>query len=134
MAMPVKKKGLQMADEVTEPIALQVNASESDLRAKLDEIRGYEGVIGYILRNSHTASIDLKDPARIIDYAMLSSSAIDASEEFSDLFNVGEVKSILVEGKNVKMLSIIIDENRISIFMDKDADCETIRKTLYPQE
>jgi predicted regulator of Ras-like GTPase activity (Roadblock/LC7/MglB family) len=132
--MPVKKKGLQMADEVTEPIALQVNASESDLRAKLDEIRGYEGVIGYILRNSHTASIDLKDPARIIDYAMLSSSAIDASEEFSDLFNVGEVKSIVVEGKNVKMLSIIIDENRISIFMDKDADCETIRKTLYPQE
>lgn len=122
-----------MADEVTEPIALQVNASESDLRARLDEIRSYEGVIGYILRNSHTASIDLKDPTKIIDYAMLSSSAIDASEGFSDLFNVGDVKSIVVEGKNVRMLSIIIDENRISIFMDKDADCETIRKTFYPQ-
>lgn len=131
--MPVKKKGVQMADEVSEPIAVQVNVSESDLRARLDEIRGYEGVIGYILRNSHTASIDLKDPARIIDYAMLSSSAIDASEEFSDLFDVGDVKSIVVEGKNVRMLSLIIDENRISIFMDKDADCETIRKTLYTQ-
>jgi len=131
--MPAKKKDLQMADEVSEPIALQVNVSESDLRARLDEIRGYEGVIGYILRNSHTASIDLKDPARIIDYAMLSSSAIAASEEFSDLFNVGDVKSIVVEGKNVRMLSIIIDENRISIFMDKDADCEIIRKTFYTQ-
>ena len=55
--MPGKKKGVQLGDQVTEHIAVQVNASEKDLREKLDEIRGHEGVIGYILRNSHTASI-----------------------------------------------------------------------------
>ena len=129
--MPGKKKGVQLGDQVTEHIAVQVNASEKDLREKLDEIRGHEGVIGYILRNSHTASIDVKDPTRIIDYAILSSSAIDASDELSDLFGVGDIKSVVVEGKNVKMLSMTIDENRISIFTDKSVDLEAIRKTLY---
>lgn len=129
--MPGKKKGVQLGDQVTEHIAVQVNASEKDLREKLDEIRGHEGVIGYILRNSHTASIDVKDPTRIIDYAILSSSAIDASDELSDLFDVGGIKSVVVEGKNVKMLSMTIDENRISIFTDKSVDLEAIRKTLY---
>ena len=120
-----------MADEVNEQVPVQVNASENDLRARLGEIRGYNGVIGYILRNSHTASIDVKDPTRIIDYAILSASAMDISEELSDLFDVGDIKNVVVEGKNVKMLSVTIDGNRISIFMDKNIDCETIRKALY---
>jgi predicted regulator of Ras-like GTPase activity (Roadblock/LC7/MglB family) len=129
--MPGKKKGVQIGDQVTEHVAVQVDASEKDLRVKLDEIRGREGVIGYILRNTHSASIDVKDPTRIIDYAILSSSAIDASDELSDLFDVGDIKSVVVEGKNVKMLSMTIDENRISIFTDKSVDLEVIRKTLY---
>jgi predicted regulator of Ras-like GTPase activity (Roadblock/LC7/MglB family) len=129
--MTGKKKGVQLGDQDTEDIAVQVNASEKDLREKLDEIRGHEGVIGYILRNTHTASIDVKDPTRIIDYAILSSSAIDASDELSDLFDVGDIKSVVVEGKNIKMLSMAIDENRISIFTDKSVDLEAIRKTLY---
>ena len=116
--------------EVTEHVALHLNASESDLRAKLEEIKGREGIIGYILRNSHSASIDLKDPAKIIDYAILSSSTIDASEELRELFNFGDIKSIVVEGKNAKMLSVIIDENKISIFMEKNVDTETLKNTL----
>jgi len=128
--MTKKKKETGLTSEVTEPIALHLTVSESDLRAKLEGIKGHEGVIGYILRNSHSASIDLKDPAKIIDYAVLSSSAIDASEEIVDQFNVGDIKSIVVEGKNAKMLSMIIDENRISIFMEKSVDVETLKNAL----
>jgi len=128
--MTKKKKETGLTSEVTEPIALHLTLSETDLRARLEEIKGREGVIGYILRNSHSASIDLKDPARIIDYAILSSSALDTSEEISELFNLGDIKSIVVEGKNVKTLSMIIDENRISIFMDKNVDCENLRNAL----
>jgi predicted regulator of Ras-like GTPase activity (Roadblock/LC7/MglB family) len=128
--MTKKKKETDLTNEVTQHIALHSNALESDLRAKLEEIKGREGVIGYILRNSHSASIDLKDPAKIIDYAIISSSTIDAAEELSDEFNVGEIKSIVVEGKNAKMLSLIIDENRISIFMEKNVDAATLRNAL----
>lgn len=128
------KKKIELTNEVTEPITLDLATSENDLRAKLKEIGGHEGVIGYILRNSHTATIDLRDPARIIDYAILSSSAIDTGKELSDLFNIGNIKSIIVEGKKTKILTMIINENRISIFMEKNADSEILRKILCEKE
>jgi predicted regulator of Ras-like GTPase activity (Roadblock/LC7/MglB family) len=102
-----------------------------NLRANLEEIKTYDGVIGYILRNSTSAAIDLKDPTKIIDYAILSSSALDASEKLCELFHLGEVKNITVEGGEVKAVSLIVDENRISIFMEKDADCEKVLRKLH---
>jgi predicted regulator of Ras-like GTPase activity (Roadblock/LC7/MglB family) len=102
----------------------------NNLRANLEEIKAYDGVVGYILRNSTSAAIDLKDPTKLIDYAIISSSALDASEELSKLFDLGAVKDIVVEGKGVKVLSLIVGENRISIFLEKDADCEKILKKL----
>lgn len=119
-----------MIGQVTEPIAIDLTVSVDDLRAKLEEIQKQDGVIGYILRNTSSASIDLKDPAKLIDYALLSSSALDASEELSELFALGNVRSVLVEGKNIKMLSLIVDGNRISVFMEKNVDSEVLRKTL----
>jgi predicted regulator of Ras-like GTPase activity (Roadblock/LC7/MglB family) len=128
--MTKKKRGIQMVGQVTEPIAIDLTVSVDDLRAKLEEIQKQDGVIGYILRNTSSASIDLKDPAKLIDYALLSSSALDASEELSELFALGNVRSVLVEGKNIKMLSLIVDGNRISVFMEKNVDSEVLRKTL----
>jgi predicted regulator of Ras-like GTPase activity (Roadblock/LC7/MglB family) len=130
MAITRKKRATHMADNVTEPITVEATVSEDNLRAKLEEIKSGEGVIGYILRNTHSATIDLKDPTKLIDYAILSSSAIDASEELSGLFDLGNISSIVVEGKSIKMLSLTVDENKISIFVEKNVDCEALRKTL----
>jgi predicted regulator of Ras-like GTPase activity (Roadblock/LC7/MglB family) len=44
---------------------------------------------------------------------------------------LGEVKEILVEGKNVKVLSLAVGENKVSIFLEKDADCEKILRKLH---
>jgi predicted regulator of Ras-like GTPase activity (Roadblock/LC7/MglB family) len=126
----VKKKSVQETATVIEPIALEETAPMNNLKTSLEEIKNYDGVVGYILRNSTSASIDLKDPTKIIDYAILSSSAIDGSQELSELFDLGSVRSITVEGKNVKMLSMVIDENKITIFVEKNADSEKILKRL----
>jgi predicted regulator of Ras-like GTPase activity (Roadblock/LC7/MglB family) len=128
--MTKKKKETQMVGQVTEPIVLEATMSVNDLKARLEELKNRDEVIGYILRNTTSASIDLKDPAKIIDFAVLSSSAIDASKELSEIFDLGNVNSTVVEGRNVKMLSLTIDENRISIFMEKNVDCEALRNTL----
>ena len=96
----------------------------------MEEVKEYDGTIGYILRNSTSASIDLRDPTRIIDYATLSSSAYDASEDFSDLFDLGNVDSIIVEGKNTKMLSLTIKGNRISVFMERDSNHDKVLKKI----
>ena len=125
-----KKKSAQEVAAVTEPIAVEA-ISESNLRGSLEEIKAYEGAIGYILRNSSSAAIDLKDPTKIIDYAVLSSSALDASEELSELFNLGKVKEIVIEGKSIKVLSFAVGENKISVFMEKNADCEKVLKKLH---
>jgi len=129
MHMVKKKKSAQNVATVAEPVAVGATPVD-DLRACLEEIKAYKGVIGYILRSSASATIDLKDPTKLIDYAVLSSSALDASEEFSELFKLGKIKNIIVEGKNVKKLSLTIDEKRISVFMEKNADCEKILKRL----
>jgi len=128
--MVKKKRTFEDVASVAEPVAVAEAPSVSNLRTNLEEIKAYEGVIGYILRNSTSASIELKDPTKVIDYAILSSSALDASEELSELFSLGEVKDIIVEGKNVKVLSLTVEENKISIFMDKDVDCEKILRKL----
>lgn len=127
--MVKKKKSVQETATMDEAVTIDAT-SVNDLRECLKEIKSYNGVIGYILRNSNSAAIDLKDPTKLIDYAILSSSALDASEEFSELFNLGKTKSIVVEGKDVKKLSLTVDKNRVSIFVEKNADCEKILKRL----
>lgn len=128
--MARKKKTVQEIATVTEPLTVE-ESHVNNLRAKLEEIKTYEGVIGYILRNSTSAAIDLKDPTKLIDYAILSSSALDAGEVLSEDFNLGDVKSIIVDGKDVKMLSLTVSDNRISVFMDKEANCEKVLRKLH---
>ena len=129
--MNKRKKTLQeTVSEVAEPVAVEETAPSNNLHTNLDEIKTYEGVIGYIMRNTTSAAIDLKDPTRIIDYAILSSSALDALKDLTELFDLGDAKSIIVEGKDVKMLSVVADENRTSVFMEKNADCASILRKL----
>ncbi|MEM2102426.1 MAG: roadblock/LC7 domain-containing protein [Candidatus Bathyarchaeia archaeon] len=108
---------------VKEPPAPTINTVLSELKSK-------EGIIGYILRNTRSATIDLNDPTKIIDYAVLSSSAIDTGDELSQTFDLGEIKHVIVEGKTAKLLSVTIGENNISVFMDKSVDHNQIYKTL----
>lgn len=129
MGKKKKNKSVQETAAATEPVAVE-EAVENNLRESLEEIKTYDGVIGYILRNSTSAAIDLKDPTKIIDYAILSSSALDASEVLSENFDLGNVKNIIVEGNDAKVLSLTVDENKISVFMDREADCEKVLKKI----
>ena len=86
--------------------------------------------LGYILQNTTSASIDLKDPARIIDYAILSSTTFDSTEELLKLFNLEEAKDIIIKGKNLKMVSLTIEKNRISIFLENGSDTEKVLKKV----
>lgn len=127
--MGKKKKTVQKVAAATEPLAVEESCVNSS-RASLEEIETYDGVIGYILRNSASATIDIKDPTKIIDYAILSSSALDAGEVLSENFDLGTVKSIIVEGKDAKVISLTVNENKISVFMNKEANCEKVLRKL----
>jgi len=103
-----------------------------DLSNKLAEIRKDNGVIGYILRSTTSATIDLKEPEKIVEYAIFSSQALDSSQEISDLYELGDVKNVIIEGKERKALCMDIYGNKISIFMEKTADHADILKRISP--
>jgi predicted regulator of Ras-like GTPase activity (Roadblock/LC7/MglB family) len=97
------------------------NSVFTNLAAGLAEIRKLKGVIGYILRSDTSAIIDLTGQEKIIEYAVLSSQISESSIEMAIQFNMTDLESVLVEGKNVKVLYMSVAENRISIFMEKTA-------------
>jgi predicted regulator of Ras-like GTPase activity (Roadblock/LC7/MglB family) len=101
-----------------------------ELQKKLQDIKDQEGIIGYILRNKKSASIDLKDPRRIIDYAILSSTAFDASQEMTESLQMGEPKKIVLEGEETKILSMNVNNYRLSIFMEKSVNHNKLYKNL----
>ena len=100
------------------------------LQEKLQEIKNQEGIIGYILRNSQSASIDLKDPTKIIEYAVLSSTAFDVGHNMTEALQMGEVDTIVVESEETKVLSMNINNHRLSLFMEKSVDHNKLCKNL----
>ena len=102
----------------------------NELQERLKNIKIRQGIIGYILRTSRSASIDLKDPTKIIDYAVLSSTTLDAAADLSETFELGEIQNILLEGKDAKILLLKVEDQRLSIFMDRNVDHEKIFRDL----
>lgn len=100
------------------------------LHLKLQNIKTEKEIIGYIIRDAKSASVDIKDPTKIIDYALLASTLHDSGESMISAFELGKVNNIVVEGKDVKVLTLTIDDNRISIFMNKNVNHNTIYKDL----
>jgi predicted regulator of Ras-like GTPase activity (Roadblock/LC7/MglB family) len=134
----VKKKQSQetataiMVDEDEISATPEEDQTFQDLSDQLARIRKDKQVIGYIIRNTTSATIDLNEPEKIVEYAIFSSQVLDSSQEISSLFELGDVSSVLIEGKESKALCMNIEGNKISIFMEKDADDASILKQISP--
>ena len=132
MPMP-KKKPVQVQAEEEQvdwaPRIEQPNGS-LNLRAVVDKIKVRDGVIGYIIRGPTSASVDVKDPSKIIDYAALSAEAMESGETVSETLDTGRINNIVLEGKNVKMLLLKKGEQEITVFMEKSVDHNTVLKEL----
>ena len=120
----VKKK--RILSETTTAIVVEDETEEAqgfaDLQATLQEILQNDSILGYIIKDDAKATIDLRDPTKIMEYAMLSSQAFESAEELSTLFNLGDIETILIEGKNAKVLCIDLGEKSVRLFMEKSAD------------
>ena len=97
---------------------------------KLQEIKDQEGIMGYILRGSKSASIDLKDPTKIIEYAVLSSTAYDVSKKLTETLQTGELDNLVVESEDTKFLSTSVNDHQVTIFMKKNVDHSKLFKNL----
>jgi len=101
-------------------LAKDVKMEKNDsLQEKLQDIKNQEGIIGYIIRGTETAAIDIKDPTKIIEYASLSSAAFEVSNDIAKNMETGEVYDLVVETENTKVLCMIVNNHRVSVFMEK---------------
>ncbi len=134
----IPKIALELGSREAEPTDVKVKKETMEteekagerIRKNADGIMQNKGVIGYILRNSVTANIDLKDPTKIIDYAVLSSSTLEAGDQISEIFNLGNIKHILIEGEDAKLISFAIEDNKVTAFMKKDVDHKRVYRDL----
>lgn len=130
--MPPRKKyqPVEVEEQVDWAPKVEEKKVIADLRQTLEDIKRKDGIIGYIIRGTTSASVDIKDPSKIIDYAALSAEAMELVETLSSTFGLGKVCNIVLEGKTLKVLSLTKDEQQLSIFMDKSVDHEAIRREI----
>jgi predicted regulator of Ras-like GTPase activity (Roadblock/LC7/MglB family) len=101
-----------------------------NLSVNLAQIRKLKGVMGYILRSNSSAIIDLEDSENVIPYAMFCSQTLESCQEIARLFSMGEAESMIVEGRNVKVLCMKLGENKINVFMENSAAHASIIEKL----
>jgi predicted regulator of Ras-like GTPase activity (Roadblock/LC7/MglB family) len=132
--MPMPKKKVVQIEAEDEQVdwapKMEEPASPASLRVSLDRIKSRAGIIGYIVRGPTSASVDIKDPSKIIDYAALSAEAMESSESLVETFELGKISNIILEGKNVKMMLLMKGEQELTIFMEKSVDHNAVYREL----
>jgi predicted regulator of Ras-like GTPase activity (Roadblock/LC7/MglB family) len=74
--------------------------------------------------------LDLDELDKISQYAALAYQLNESGLEIAKQLNFAEVESVLVEGGNQKVLFMRIGENKVSVFMEKNANHSSIIKRI----
>jgi len=133
-----KKQSIQKTEPpviVENELSIPVIEEDSlfkSLNNNLKNLKNLKGIMGYIIRNAASATIDLKQSEKLVEYAIFTSQVMDSSKELAELFDLGDLVTILIEGEELKVLIMIIKENTINIFMDKSVDHINIAKKVSP--
>lgn len=136
--MANKKQSIQKTEPpviVENELSIPVIEEDSlfkSLNNNLQNLKNLKGIMGYIIRNADSATIDLKEPEKLVEYAIFTSQVMDSSKELAELFDLGDLATILIEGEELKVLIMIIKENKINIFMKKSVDHINIGKKVSP--
>ena len=130
--MSVKKKIQQIETSAQVDLAPKIEIKDqlADFSTTLEEIKAKNGVIGYILRTHNSATVALKDPGKIIDYAALSTAMLESAENLSEAFALGKIYNAVVVGSKLKVLLLTIGEHTVSVFMEKNVNHASICKEL----
>lgn len=114
--------------EIVVPAGLNTNLN-SQLKAALEDICRFEGVNGYILKDTSIANINL-EKTQINHFALLASHTSACFNELGTLFSLGNFKSTIVECERKNFLCIQNGEITVNILMDKNADIAKIQRII----
>ena len=92
------------------------------LHSILKEIREKNEILGFILKGSAYAAIDLDSNEDLAKFAILVSQLANFSKQVLNLHEENSVRSVVLEGKELKVLCLNIRGNEIGITMKKSKD------------
>ena len=93
-----------------------------NLHSILKEIREKNEILGFILKGSAYAAIDLDSNEDLARFAILVSQLANFSKQVLNLHEEDLVRSVVLEGKELKVLCLNIRGNEIGIMMKKSND------------
>jgi hypothetical protein len=127
----------ETSSEIPEDAALfsvgEDNSRFTHLADSMVEIGTLNGVLGYTLRNSTSAIVDLEEE-KLTDFALLANHIHEYSTQMAVSFELNDIESILIEGKDAKVLSLTVGETKLDILMERSADHFLIGKRLLFKE
>lgn len=98
----------------------------ANLHSILKEIREKNEILGFILKGSAYAAIDLDHNEDLAKFAILVSQLANFSKQVLNLHEEAFVRSVVLEGKELKVLCLNIRGNEIGIMMKKSNDDKEI--------
>ena len=102
-----------------------------NLHSTLKEIREKNEILGFILKGSAYAVIDLDSNEDLAKFAILVSQLANFSKQVLNLHEETLARSVVLEGKGLKVLCLNIRGNEIGILMKKsNDDREILNKIL----
>ena len=107
---------------------------ENKLQELLEKICQKEQVIGYIIKDSERAFVNLKDVESIHEFALLSSEIFESHKKLDEQFEIGNLKNAVVECRDLKMFCTQMADSQISLFAEKEFDETKVIKDLSKME
>jgi hypothetical protein len=96
----------------------------------LAEIRKKNKLIGFTLKNSTRAMIDLDKKEDLTQLSLLANQLFDSSAKLLNACKQGSMKSAVLEGSKMRVLCLSVSGNQISVFMEKTVDYDRIVEKL----
>jgi hypothetical protein len=100
------------------------------LQPILVEIRKNPNLIGFTMKNSTQAIVDVNKPEELAQLSLLASQLFESSRKLLTACNQRSMKRAVLEGSKMRILCLSIDGNQLSIFMEKTLDCDRIVEQL----
>jgi len=92
----------------------------------IEKVQKAHKIQGFILKNQDHALINLDNSGDLFGLALLSSEVFDSSTELFEVTCAGPLNSVVLKGDRLNVLFLSVNENQLSIVLDKDDDCEAV--------
>lgn len=92
----------------------------------IEKVQKAHKIQGFILKNQEHALINLDNSDDLFGLALLSSEIFDSSTELFEVTRAGPLNSVVLKGDRLSVLFLSVNENQLSIVLDKDDDCDAV--------